>query len=495
MAIKLRPRQAKAIEDVRSAYVEGFCAPTLVAPTSFGKTATSSVMIQNALSKGKRVWFVAHLKEILHATADKLKSEGIPFGWIAAGEHGNRRLPVQLVMVQTLARRISDNIYTPPDWIIVDEAHLAVSKTYQTCFEWAHAGPKFYQPGGALLLHLTATPIRLDGRGMGEVSDIIIPTCSSLDLVNEGLLAPIRYLRPSAPDLSGVHMKGKDYDSEELGDVMGKPAVTGSAVETYIREGRGRPGLGFAVDLKRANELTELFRSHGIKTICVSGDDDDEFRSYALRAVQSREVEFVWSVKLWIAGVDAPALSYICDMAPTKSLVRYRQGVGRGVRICDGKTDLIYADHANNIETHGNPLLPVAWTLAGSASVGENQQRAMAVRECPKCFGHTPSVRPVCKHCGHTFPIKSREIEEREGELEEIQLAAQQEAERIAARQDQGRAKDRAALVELFIRRGLTPRNAERRADYVLAGRAQKAAREALAANAVQGLAQQMGLA
>lgn len=489
MPITLRPRQVKAIEDVRAAYTEGFCAPCLIAPTSFGKTATASVMIQNALAKGKTVWFLAHLREILQATADKLKEEGIPFGWIAAGEQGNRKLPVQLVMVQTLNRRME--LYKPPSWLIVDESHLAVSKTYQTIFEWAKAGPKFYVPGSTLLLHLTATPIRLDGRGMGEVSDILIPTCSSLDLVNEGLLAPIRYLRPSAPDLSAVHTKGNDYDSGELGEVMGKPAVTGSAVETYMREGRGRPGLGFAVDLKRANELCELFRSHGIKTIVVSGDDEDDFRKYALKAVQDGRVEFVWSVKLWIAGLDCPPLSYICDMAPTKSLVRYRQGVGRGVRICKGKTDLIYADHANNIEVHGNPLLPVAWSLAGSARVGEAQERAMSIRACPKCFANVPSVRPVCK-CGHVFEIKSREIEEREGELEEIMLAAQTETAALAARAAQAHRKDRESLIAHAKRNGY--KNAERWADHVLAGRERKKAREEMAKLSVQDVADRLQL-
>lgn len=477
MTIVLRPRQAKAIEDISNAFREGFCAVTLCAPTSFGKTATSVVMIQRAIAKGKTVWFLCHLKEILYATADKLKAEGIQFGWIAAGMPGNRKLPVQLVMVQTAARRYQSGMYTPPSLCLCDESHLAVSSMYQTLFEWMNAGPKFYKPGGTLLLGLTGSPTRLDGRGMEEISDVIVPTCSSQDLVNEGLLVPVRYAKPCKPDLSAVHVQGGEYVSQELAEIMSKPSVTGSAVDTYLQHGKGRPGLGFAVDIKRSEELTALFRSRGIRCMSISGEDSEDVRAYALKAISTGEIEFLWSVKLLICGWDCPPISYISDMAPTKSLTRYLQGIGRGLRIHPGKADLYYADHAGNIDTHGNPLMARSWTLKGTATPGESQERAMSIRSCPRCFANVPSVRPACK-CGHVFEIKSREIEEREGELQEIMLAAQQEQERIAARMEQGRAKDRAELIQLEIRRGRTPANAARRADYILAGRARKKARE-----------------
>ena len=97
-----RPRQQKAIDDLRSAYRRGFKAPILIAPTGFGKSATAICMIHSALKKGNRVWFIAHLKEILNDTSNRLSDAGIEHGWIAAGRDGNHRLPVQVAMVQTL---------------------------------------------------------------------------------------------------------------------------------------------------------------------------------------------------------------------------------------------------------------------------------------------------------------------------------------------------------------------------------------------------------
>jgi len=210
--MNLRHRQIKAVEDVTAAYRAGYRAPVMIAPTGFGKTHTSVTIIRRALDKGKRVWFLAHLKEILNATSEKLFAEGIQHGWIAAGRIVDRRQAVQVCMVQTLVRRLDR--YAPPDLMIVDEAHLTVAQTYQSIFEWAKAGPKYGRPGGAHLLHLTATPQRLDGRGMGEVADILIPTCTTGELIEEGLLSPIRYFAPSAPDLQAVRkVAGESFPS------------------------------------------------------------------------------------------------------------------------------------------------------------------------------------------------------------------------------------------------------------------------------------------
>lgn len=483
----LRPRQIKAVQDIQQAYRSGYTAPTLVAPTGGGKTHTSATIIRMALAKGKRVWFVAHLKEILQATSAKLTAERIEHGWIAAGALGNRALPVQVVMIQTLARRLDR--YDHPDLIIVDEAHLSVSDTYQTVFEWARCGPKFWRKGGAHMLCLTATPIRLDGRGLGEISDLLIPTCSTRTLMDEGLLAPLRYLKPHTPSLQGLHTRAGEYVSEEVSELMQRPQVVGSALEHYLKHGKGRPGLGFAVDVKSARKMAEVFSAAGLRCVAVCGEDDPVSRDQALTGIQSGALDFVWNAKLWVAGVDAPALSYISDMAPTKSLTRYRQGLGRGLRNHPGKTDLIYADHAGNYDTHGDPTADVEWTLNGVEKTGAAKSE-FSVRTCPRCFSPNPSIRQVCGICGHEFEVKSRKLEEVDGELQEIELVgAAKKAEKAA----QGMSKTREDLIALGRARGHA--SPERWAEYVLAGRARKLARDSIAKNAVADIAKRFRIA
>src|SRR5210317_1741478 len=97
----LRPHQEKAIADVRAAYLSGRRAPILCAPTGAGKTFTAAEIIRSAVAKGNRVWFLAHLKEILDDTCSRLERAGIVYGKIIAGARSEPHCDVQVVSVQT----------------------------------------------------------------------------------------------------------------------------------------------------------------------------------------------------------------------------------------------------------------------------------------------------------------------------------------------------------------------------------------------------------
>jgi superfamily II DNA or RNA helicase len=467
-----RPRQAKAIEDLRAAYRRGFKAPVMIAPTGFGKSATAICMIQNALDKGKRVWFIAHLKEILNDTSNRLTDAGIPYGWIAAGRDGNHRLPVQVAMVQTLVRRLDR--YQPPDLIIVDEAHLAVANTYQQIFEWAGAGPKFKRPDGAHLLHLTATPTRLDGRGMGEVADILVPTCSTQDLIDEGLLAPIRYYAPSEPDLTGVHTTAGDFNQGELAAAMDKPVITGSAVQHYRKLADGRPAVAFCVTVEHATNVAEQFKQAGYRAVAISGESDTVERDAALQGLRDGVLDVVCNCALWVAGVDAPSIGCIIQLAPTQSVVKYLQSVGRGLRTHPGKDDCIILDHAGNVKRHGLPTDPREWTLAAVEKRKNSKKSEVPVKTCPVCFATVPSIVTHCQ-CGAEFPINERTIEEVDGELQEVTSEARAAAIK-QRKQEQGRSQTFEDLVRIGKARGM--RRAELWAKHVLRARAAKEAQK-----------------
>ncbi|WP_372827940.1 DEAD/DEAH box helicase [Polaromonas sp.] len=446
-----RPRQEKAIEDLRAAYRRGFKAPVMIAPTGFGKSATAICMIQSAIEKGKRVWFIAHLKEILRDTSHRLTDADIPHGWIAAGQDGNHRQAVQVAMVQTLVRRLDR--FQPPDLIIVDEAHLAVANTYQQIFEWAGAGPKFKRPGGAHLLHLTATPCRLDGRGLGEVADILVPTCSTQDLIDEALLAPIRYYAPSEPDLSGVHTSMGDFNQGELAEAMDKPVITGSAVQHYRKLAHGRPAVAFCVTVEHANNVAEQFRQAGYRALAISGESGGTERDAALQGLRDGSLDVVCNCALWVAGVDAPSIGCIIQLAPTQSVVKYLQSVGRGLRTYPGKTDCLILDHAGNVKRHGLPTDLREWTLEPAEKKKSSKKSEVPVKTCPVCFATMPSEVTDCS-CGHHFEPVAREIEHVDGELEEITTAAKAEAVKTR-KAEQGRSQTEADLIRIGRARGM----------------------------------------
>lgn len=466
--MSLRPRQQQAIDDLTAAYRSGFRAPVLVAATGFGKTHTSATLIRRSLAKGKRVWFIAHLKEILTATSLKLDDEKIPHGWIAAGRDGNHRLHVQVAMVQTLVRRL--HLYTPPDLIIVDEAHLAVASTYQQIFEWAGAGPKFSRSGGAHLLHLTATPQRLDGRGMDEVADILVPTCSTQDLIDEGLLAPIRYYAPSEPDLTGVRTTAGEFNQGDLAEAMNKPRITGSAVAHYQKLAHGRPAVAFCVSIKHANDVAAEFSAAGYRAVAISGDSDTLERDAALQGLREGSLDVVCNCALWVAGVDAPSIGCIILLAPTQSVVKFLQSVGRGLRIHEGKPDCVVLDHAGNVQRHGLPTQTREWSLQAIEKKKNAKKSEVPVKTCPTCFATVLSMVTDCA-CGHHFEPVERVLEQVEGDLKEITAAAQAQAT-VQRKQEQGRAQTMDDLVRIGRSRGM--KRPELWARHVIRARAAK---------------------
>ena len=444
----LRPRQSLAIEHVRNSYRAGRRAPILVAPTGFGKTHTAAAIIQSALDKGKTIWFLAHLREILDDTANRLRSVSIPFGEIGTGKAREYHRRVQVVSVQTAVRR--DKL-PKPDLVIVDECHLAVATTYLKVLG---------KVGNPMLLGLTGTPCRLDGKGLGSLFDEIIPTCSTGTLIEEGLLAPIKYFAPHRPDLTGLRMSGGDYRQSDIHDEMDKSTITGDVIKHYQKHCDGKRAVAFCTSIKHAEHVADEFKSAGYRAVAISGESKRSQRVAALNGLRDGSLQVVCNAQLWVAGVDVPQIECIIMLRPTKSLTFYLQAIGRGLRMSpeSGKKHLTVLDHAGSIFEHGPPDMQRQWSLQGRPRRGE---RVTAVRQCPACFcAHAPA--PVCPECGHWYPPPIKKYpNEVDGELNQIDMRQAAALERLAKRKEQiakkaeqGRAKTLDQLIELGRSRG-----------------------------------------
>lgn len=451
----LRPRQIKAIDDVRAAYRAGHRAPLLCAATGFGKTHTAAEIIKSAVDRGNDVWFLAHLREILDDTARRLEHAGIEHGFIMAGMPRNPFKPVQVVSVQTAVRR---PVVRQPGLIIVDECHLAVADTYKKVLAAA---------GNPPILGLTGTPCRLDGRGLGELFDVIIPTCSTGDLIDEGLLAPIRYYAPTKVDLTGIRSQAGDYALDQLAEAVDRPSIIGDAVAHYRKYAHGRRAVAFCVNIAHAEHTAAAFTAAGYRAVAISGKSTRQERQAALTGLRSGAIDIVCNCALWVAGVDCPEIGCVILLRPTKSLTMYLQSVGRGLRIANGKRDLIVLDHASCVFTHGLPQEPREWTL--DAKPKRAGSSAPAVRECPSCFAaHAPA--PVCPCCGHVYVRETvpQGPEQVDGELVEVDAAAL----RRQRNREQASAQTLEQLIEIGRRRGM--KSPAGWARHVLAARQRK---------------------
>lgn len=434
--MSLRPHQQQALDDLRASYRAGKRAPVLVMATGGGKTHTSAEIIRSAVARGRRVWFMAHLREILDTTSAKLTTEGIAHGFIMAGRPESPDLPVHVVMVQTAVRRL-DRL-PRPDLIVIDECHLAVATTYRQVVEAV---------GNPTLLGLTATPARLDGRGLSEMFDTLVQSCDTAQLQREGLLVPIRYYAPSRPDLSGVRTVAGEYAQGEVAERMNKPSITGDAVDHYRKLANSRPCVVFCTNVKHAQDTADAFRQAGYRAIAISGESATEERTQALEGLRTGALDVVVNCQLWVAGVDCPVIGCVILLAPTKSVTKYLQSIGRGLRTAPGKNDLVVLDHAGNAFVHGLPTEARDWTLEGAKKRAKQADDVEPVRQCLRCyFVHAPA--PVCPNCGNVHPVKERKLEQKAGDLEELQEVKRQQ------RQEVGRAKTIEELRKIAEERG-----------------------------------------
>lgn len=447
----LRPYQQHAIDEVRSAFRTGARAPLLVAPTGAGKTVILSYVSRGAAERGGQVLILVHRRELIRQTSDKLRQTGVPHGIIAPGFTGNR-LQVQVASVQTIARRLATQRHDPPSLIIADEAHHAVAGQWKAVID---AYPS------AKLLGVTATPQRLDGRGLGVDAGgmfdrlVLGPTVASL--VANGHLTPCRIFAPAqAPELSGIRTKGGDFDAQALADAMSKPQITGDAVAHYRRHAAGLPTILFSPSVAHAEMMAEQFRKDGWRAVAVSGASDMGVRDRAIGGLATGETQILCTCDLISEGLDVPVVGAVILLRPTKSLGLHIQQVGRGLRPAPGKTALLVLDHAGNTLRHGVPETEREWTLDGRVRRKAKKDDAPSVRQCPRCFAmHEPA--PQCPECGHTYEVKAREIEHVDGILAELSSERLGELRTKPTRELQRQARTRDDLMLIAKAKGFRP--------------------------------------
>lgn len=436
--MQLRGYQDRAIDALRSAFQSGAMAPLLCLPTGGGKTVILATIAAQAAARGRHVLILVHRRELIHQTASKLAWAGLEHGVIAAG-HPVTDARVQVASVQTLMRRLSRITWTP-SLVIIDEAHHAAAGSWRQILDhW----PDAYRLG------VTATPCRLDGRGLSEAFDQLVTGPSVADLVFWGFLSPARiYAPPVVADLSGVRRRAGDYANDQAAAAMDRPTVTGDAIAHYQRLAAGQQAIAFCCNVAHAVSVCDAFKTAGIGAALLLGNTPD--RDQVVAQYAAGAVRVLVTVDVVSEGFDVPAASCAILLRPTQSLGLYLQQVGRVLRPAPGKDAAVILDHVGNVTRHGFPDDPREWSLAEGIVRGGRGTAAPSVRTCPECFAAFKPA-PQCPVCGaQCAPIKSRKIQQLAGELRELR---RDEIRRD--RHQQGKARTIPELIALGQSRGM----------------------------------------
>jgi len=406
--MELRPYQNQLANDIRGAFGSGANRPLAVSPTGSGKTVLFSYITSQVLKRGSRVIIIAHRREILDQISATLKRVGVPHGFIQAGKSTSTQ-PAMVASIQTLARRL-DTI-PAPDLVIIDEAHHSVSKSYVQMFAaWPTA--KF--------IGVTATPERLDGKGLGAMFDRMVMGPSVQWLIDNGFLAqPVYYAPREVVDLSQVHTIAGDFDRSETEEIVDTPRITGDAVTHYVRFCNRQRAVAFCISVAHAQHVADTFNSCGIPSASIDGTLDPEVRKQRVDDLTAGKILVLTSCELISEGFDLPAVNAAILLRPTQSLSMHLQQVGRALRPYPGKANAVILDHVGNCLRHGLAEQERDWDLSGREK-RLKKSSLVETKQCSKCFAIFAGT--VCPQCGSQREIAAREIEEVDGELQRLSI-------------------------------------------------------------------------
>jgi len=387
---------------LRESLAKGLHRPILAAPCSFGKTTVASELIQSSIMKRKRSAFIVDRVELLDQAAERFYQDSIDFG-VMQGDHPltDPRKQVQIATIQTLNKRKMHEF----DFIIIDEVH---------CLHRAHI--KYMETYDAIpIIGLSATPYT---KGLGKYFNNLIVPITTGELIEQGYLSKYEVYAPSEPDLEGVKIKRGDYDENELDERCNKPKLIGDIVKTHQRLAKGRATVVFAVSIAHSKHIVEEFRKVGVKAVHVDAYTDKDTRKLINEQFKAGEIDLLSCVAIFEKGWDAPITSCSILAAPTKSIMRYVQQVGRILRTHPGKDKSLILDHAGNTLRHGwvEEIIPERLDTGtkNEADVIKREKKKKEPSKCQKC-GYVKEGL-LCPQCGFA-PSITRNVESVAGEL------------------------------------------------------------------------------
>jgi superfamily II DNA or RNA helicase len=424
----------------------------LVAPTGAGKTTIAASLIARAIEEHERgsVLFIAHRKELLEQCSARLMGAGVRHGIVSAAHRAGWKpwLRTQVASIQSLSEKRVGRI-PEPTLIIIDEAHRARADSYMKVL---HRFP------GVPAIGLTATPVRSDNKGLGDLFRGLVVVETIRGLTDRGYLTPATGFAFDVPDLSSVRTTGGDYNEHDLGEVMGGTAIVGNIVEQWVEKAGGCRTVLFAATIEHSLKMVERFKSAGVRAEHVDGKTKKNERGAILQRLEDGKTTVVCNVGVLTEGWDSPRVECCILARPTKSQGLYLQMVGRvlrpvcrdcrgdtawnvqGCRHC-GSTNVKRSarihDHAGCVMTHGLPDADREWSLDVRPVKGSNGdmngENAAAVRSCSNCFALYDPRLPACPCCGHCPPLAGRTVQEIEEGVRAIALEELAERGRSAS--------------------------------------------------------------
>jgi superfamily II DNA or RNA helicase len=337
-------------------------------PTGTGKTRLFTSIIRDinlwGLKNGIRfrILIIAHRSELIEQSSRSLSKYHIRHG-VLAGNMKNLRdlsLPIQVASIQTITH--PSNLYLLKDlsfdFIIIDEAHHAIANSYKKLWDFCPQSKK---------LGVTATPWRMNNCGFKQIFDAYIPSISINGFIQRGWLSPYQYysipkdseLIKSINSITDFDIDG-DYKSSALIDVMDNNHIRAQLYDSYQRLAYGKKGIIYSISRAHSEHICAQYRFHGVHIENIDSKTPPRMRERIIKQFKDGNIDIIVNVDIFSEGFDCPDIEFIQLARPTRSLVKYIQQVGRGLRK-NGDKRCIILDNVGMYAKFGLPDVDRDW--------------------------------------------------------------------------------------------------------------------------------------
>ena len=331
-------------------------------PTGTGKTRLFTSIIRDISIWGLRhninyrILIIAHRSELIEQSSRSLDKYRIKHGVLSGTMKDKRDLTqaIQVASIQTITHPANQCLIDDLkfDFIIIDEAHHAVANSYQKLWEYCPDAKK---------LGVTATPWRMNNSGFAQIFDAYIPSMSIKDFIQKGWLATYQYysiptsseLVKSIESIREFDIEG-DYKNSALVEVCDTSKIRTQLYDSYEKNVLGKKGIIYSISREHSEHICLQYRSRGVAIENIDSKTPAKLREKVIQAFRNGDIDIIVNVDIFSEGFDCPDIEFIQLARPTKSLVKYIQQVGRGLRK-NGDKKCIILDNVGMYSRFGLP--------------------------------------------------------------------------------------------------------------------------------------------
>lgn len=376
------------MEQARQELRKGNKSCLLVSPAGSGKSVVIAEIARLTTLKGGRVMFMVHRQELINQIMESFKANSVD-------------LNLCTVMTVGKIRNRLDEL-PKPNLIITDETHHSLAKTYRDIYDYYANVPR---------LGFSATPWRLNGKGLGDVYDAMIEGPDVQWLIDNHYLAPFDYYSVNLIDESKLSKSSTgDYSNKSIDAAVGH-TIYGDVIKTYREKVDGQQTIIYAHSIEFSKQIAQKFRDTGINAVHCDSKTSKRRRDKIMSDFKAGTLKVLCNVDLISEGFNVPDCSCVIMLRPTESLVLFIQQSMRCMRFKPGKQATII-DHVANYTRFGLPNTPHKWTLADREKKKKSTNTTVdtPIKQCAFCFAVIPAQSKSCPLCGHEVKAVESEI-------------------------------------------------------------------------------------